>query len=211
MGLAYMTGYFILGMTYAFAAAVQPGPLQAYLISQTLTIGLRRALPAAFAPLISDGPIILLVLIFLIQMPGWFVRLLQYAGGVFLLILAYGALKTWRNFNSFNPTSVRSGQQTLIKAVMVNLLNPAPYLGWSLVMGPLLLKGWRETPMNGISLLMGFYLTLIIVTLGIMLIFTAARPLGSRVNRALIGLSAIALTLFGLYEIYQGIRISLSG
>ncbi len=204
-----MMGYFILGMTYAFAAAVQPGPLQAYLISQTLTIGWRRALPAAFAPLISDGPIILLVLIVLIQMPGWFVRLLQSAGGVFLLILAYGALKTWRNYNSSNPTTVRSGQQTLIKAVMVNLLNPAPYLGWSLVMGPLLLKGWRETPMNGISLLMGFYITLILVTLGIMLLFTAARPLGPRVNRVLIGLSAIALTFFGLYEIYQGIGISL--
>ncbi len=76
-------------------------------------------------------------------------------------------------------------------------------------MGPLLLKGWRETPMNGISLLMGFYITLILVTLGIMLLFTAARPLGPRVNRVLIGLSAIALTFFGLYEIYQGIGISL--
>ena len=211
MGLTYMTGYLILGMTYAFAAAVQPGPLQAYLISQTLTIGWRRALPAAFAPLISDGPIILLVLVVLSQMPGWFVRLLQCAGGIFLLILAFGAMKTWRNYYSSPPLNIQTGKQTFIKAVMVNLLNPAPYLGWSLVMGPLLLKGWRETPMNGISLLIGFYITLILVTLGIMLLFTAARPLGPRVNRALIGVSAIALTLFGLYELFQGIGSSLSG
>jgi threonine/homoserine/homoserine lactone efflux protein len=151
------------------------------------------------------------VLVVLIQMPGWFVRLLQCAGGIFLLILAFGAMKTWRNYYSSPPLNIQTGKQTFIKAVMVNLLNPAPYLGWSLVMGPLLLKGWRETPMNGISLLIGFYITLILVTLGIMLLFTAARPLGPRVNRALIGVSAIALTLFGLYELFQGIGSSLSG
>ena len=42
-----MPTYLILGMTYAFAAAVQPGPLQTYLISQTLSHGWRRTLPAA--------------------------------------------------------------------------------------------------------------------------------------------------------------------
>jgi hypothetical protein len=31
-----MATYLILGATYAFAAAVQPGPFQAYLISQPL-------------------------------------------------------------------------------------------------------------------------------------------------------------------------------
>jgi threonine/homoserine/homoserine lactone efflux protein len=206
-----MTGYLILGMTYALASAVQPGPLLTYLISQTLTIGWRRALPAAFAPLLSDGPIILLVLIVLSQLSTWLVRVLQFSGGAFLLVLAFGALKTWRNYNAAIAPNVLSSKQTLFKAATVNLLNPAPYLGWSLVMGPLLLRGWRDTPMNGIALLLGFYVTLILVTLGIMLIFAAAQPLGPRVNRALIGISAIALTLFGLYEIYQGIGISWLG
>jgi threonine/homoserine/homoserine lactone efflux protein len=56
-----MSTYLILGMAYAFAAAVQPGPLQTYLISQTLSHGWRRTLPAAFSPLIGDGPVIVLV------------------------------------------------------------------------------------------------------------------------------------------------------
>ncbi len=77
-----MPGYLILGMTYAFAAAVQPGPLQTYLISQTLANGWRRTIPAAFAPLLSDGPIIILVLLVLSNMPGWLVQVLQCAGGV---------------------------------------------------------------------------------------------------------------------------------
>lgn len=200
-----MIGYLILGITYAFAAAVQPGPFQAYLISQTLTNGWRRTILAAFAPLLSDGPIIALVLFVLSRMPFWLVHVLQCAGGVFLLYLAIGAFKTWRNLDFRKPVQVRSNGQTVFKAAMVNLLNPAPYIGWSLVMGPLLLKGWREAPANGIVLLFGFYTTLILVTLGIMLLFAAARNLGPRVSRALVGFSAIALACFGFYEIWSGI------
>ncbi len=199
-----MTGYLILGITYAFAAAVQPGPFQTYLISQTLTNGWRRTVPAAFAPLFSDGPIIALVLLVLSRMPAWLVQVLQGAGGVFILYLAFGAFKTWRDFDVTKAVEVRSSRQTVLKAITVNLLNPAPYIGWSLVMGPLLIKGWREAPANGIALLTGFYVTMIIVTLGIMLLFSAARNLGPRVNRALVGVSAIALTCFGLYELWLG-------
>ena len=199
-----MPGYLILGMTYAFAAAVQPGPFQTYLISQTLTNGWRHTIPAAFAPLLSDGPIIALVLLVLSRMPGWLVQVLQCAGGVFLLYLAVGAFKTWRDFDMEKTNKVQSSRQTVLKAAMVNLLNPAPYIGWSLVMGPLLLKGWREAPANGIALMIGFYTTMILVTLGIMLLFSGARNLGSRVSRALVGFSAIALACFGLYELWLG-------
>jgi len=199
-----MPGYLILGMTYAFAAAVQPGPFQTYLISQTLTNGWRRTIPAAFAPLLSDGPIIALVLLVLIRMPGWLVQVLQCAGGVFLLYLAVGAFKTWRDFDTHKTIQIDSTRQTVLKAAMVNLLNPAPYIGWSLIMGPLLLKGWRETPANGIALLVGFYTTMILVTLGVMLVFAAARNLGPRLSRTLVGLSVIALTCFGSYQRWLG-------
>ena len=205
-----MIVYLILGITYAFAAAVQPGPFQAYLISQTLAIGWRRTIPAAFAPLLGDGPIIVLVLLVLSRMPPWLVQVLQGAGGVFLLYLSIGAFKTWRDFGAKRAVQVQAIQQTVLKAALVNLLNPSPYLGWSLVMGPLLLKGWRETPIDGIALLVGFYITLILVTLGIMLLFAAAGNLGSRVTRVLVGISAIALTCFGLYELWLATSARLS-
>ncbi|HEX7619860.1 MAG TPA: LysE family transporter [Anaerolineales bacterium] len=200
-----MAVYLILGMTYAFAAAVQPGPFLAYLISQTLANGWRRTFPAAFAPLLSDGPIIALVLLVLSRMPAWIIQALQCAGGIFLIYLAFGALNTWRNYNADETINNKSIRHTVFKAVLVNLLNPAPYLGWSLVMGPLLLKGWREVPAYGIALLAGFYAVLIFVTLGIMLLFSAAKNFGPRVSRALVGLSAVALAFFGLYEIWLGI------
>jgi threonine/homoserine/homoserine lactone efflux protein len=201
-----LTAYLILGMTFAFAAAVQPGPFLTYLISRTLTNGWLRTIPAAFAPLFSDGPIILLVLLVLSRMPGWLVQALQIAGGVFLLYLAFGAYRNWRNYKREETNKIESTRKTVFKAAMVNLLNPAPYLGWSLVMGPLLIKGWREAPGNGIALLVGFYAVLIFVTLGIMLLFSVAGRIGPRISQGLVGISAVALTIFGLYEMWSGIK-----
>jgi len=202
-----MLGYLILGITYAFAAAVQPGPFQTYLISQTLSHGWRSTLPAAFAPLLSDGPIILLVLLVLSRMPGWLAQSLQCAGGIFLLYLAIGAFKAWRNYQGNNAFENHTSRQTVVKAALVNLLNPNPWLAWSLVMGPLLLKGWRETPVNGISLLVGFYTAMILVTLGIILLFAFARNLGPRVSRSMVGISAVAMAFFGIFELWQGLHV----
>jgi threonine/homoserine/homoserine lactone efflux protein len=200
-----MFPYLIFGMTYAFACAVQPGPFLAYLIAQALAHGWRRTLPAAFAPLLSDGPVILLTLLLLTQMPVWLAPVLRLAGGCFLLYLAYGACQVWRTYDPDGPADVSSGRQGLVKAATVNLLNPGPYLGWSLVMGPLLLQGWRERPAHGIALLAGFYGVMVLSLAGIIILFATARGLGPRVNRVLVGLSALALAAFGCYQLWAGL------
>jgi threonine/homoserine/homoserine lactone efflux protein len=200
-----MLSYLIFGITYAFAAAVQPGPFLTYLISQTLSKGWRHTLPACFAPLLSDGPIIVLVLFLLSQIPLWLVRFLHFGGALFLFYLAVGSYKSWKNFNADILTNVKTGKQTLLKATFVNILNPAPYLGWSLVMGPLFLKGYHESPINGIALLVSFYVTLILCLAGVIFLFAFSRNLGPRVNKITIGLSVIALICFGIYQLWMGI------
>ena len=197
-----MSTYLILGMAYAFAAAVQPGPLQTYLISQTLSHGWRRTLPAAFSPLISDGPVIVLVLLVLSRVPVWLVQGLRLAGGVFVLYLAWGAVKAWRGYDAQQMAPAPS---SLLRAALVNVLNPNPYISWSLVLGPLLLKGWREAPANGVALLAAFYGTMVLSLAGTIVLFAAARNLGPRVTRALIGLSSVALACFGCYLLWSGV------
>lgn len=201
-----MLTYLILGMTYAFAAAVQPGPLQTYLISQTLSHGWRRTLPAAFSPLISDGPVIALVLLVLTRVPAWLAQGLRLAGGVFVLYLAWGAVKAWRRYDPQDATRAPSKRQSVLRAALVNLLNPNPYIGWSLVLGPLLLKGWREAPADGVALLAGFYGTMVLSLAGTIALFAAARNLGPRVNRVLVGLASVALACFGCYLLWSGTR-----
>jgi threonine/homoserine/homoserine lactone efflux protein len=196
--------YLLFGVTFAFAAAVQPGPLQAYLVSRTLSHGWRRALPAAFSPLLSDGPIIVLALLALSRLPAGFERGLRLAGGAFLLFLAWRAALTWRTWTPATVAARGSARESLLGATVVNLLSPGPYLGWGLVMGPLLLRAWRESPGHGVALLAAFYATLVSGMIATVLLFAGARRLGPRVNRALVGVSALALAAFGLWQLGLG-------
>ena len=80
-----MLFYLLQGITLGLSAAATPGPFQAFLLSQSARIGWRRSLPAACAPLLSDGPIIVLVMLILTSMPGWFLEMLRFGGGLFLV------------------------------------------------------------------------------------------------------------------------------
>ena len=197
--------YIIQGIGYGFAASAQPGPFQTYLISQSLTRGWKKTLIAALAPLVSDAPIIALCLFVLSQIPIWFQRFLYIAGGLFILYLAYGAYNAWKNFDLTTPVSESNSKQSVLKAAMMNMLSPGPYLFWSLITGPILLKGWRETPINGVGFLAGFYVTITLGLGAIIFVFGSARQLGPKFNRALLGVSAIALFIFGLYQLWLGI------
>ena len=43
----------------------------------------------------------------------------------------------------------------------MNLLNPNPYLGWALVLGPVVVAAWQETPSMGVAVVVAFYATLV--------------------------------------------------
>ena len=199
-----MAYYVILGITLGFAAGVQPGPFQTFLISRTLQHGWRHTLPAALAPLLSDIVPVTLALLLLSSLPAWMGNVLYLVGGCFVLFLAYGAYKSFKRYTFSQETMLRSGRQNFLSAVTVNLLNPNPYLFWSLVSGPLLLKGWREAPADGIAMAVSFYAVLIGTSAAVVLLFAGIGKLFPRVNRVLIGISAVALAAFGLYQLWLG-------
>lgn len=200
--LLYLTQGLVLGIT----AAVQPGPYQAYLLAQTLENGWRRTLPAAFAPLISDGPIVLLVLFVLANAPPWLLNALQVAGGLFLIYLAYGAYRSFRSAASTEYTAVAgSPQRSLLKGALLNALSPNPYIFWATIAGPIFLSGWREAPQLGLSFVVGFYVALIGGFIGFIALFSLTNRLDGRVTRTLSGLAAVALLLFGIYQLGQGL------
>jgi threonine/homoserine/homoserine lactone efflux protein len=185
--------------------------LQAYLISQTMINGWRRTVPATFAPIISDIPIVFLVLLLLAQVPPSFINVIRLAGGIYLLYLAFQALQSYRAYSHLRESPPRMVYQTIWKAVVVNLLNPNPYLGWALIMGPLFLKAWSDSPSYGIGVIVLFYATMILATAAIIALFSGARSLGPRVARGLVGVSAAALLVFGLYQLWAGLTALMSG
>ena len=200
-----MLPYLMFGITYAFAAAIQPGPFQTFIISKTLENGWKRTLPAAFAPILSDGPIIMLVLFILTNIPREMIRFLQIGGGLLLLYLAYSSFKSFLHFDKIKKLKNNKTDNTLLKAILVNAINPAPYLGWSLIMGPLFIKGYNEVTDYGFALIAGFYTTLILCQIGIIMLFGLARNLGPKVTRVTLGIASAGLAAFGMYMLWQGI------
>lgn len=196
-----MYAYLAQGFGYGFIASAQPGPFQTYLINEALTNGWRRTLPAALAPLISDGPIIVLVLFVLTRLPPSMERVLYVVSGLFILYLAYRALNRWRK--PIEGTVSRS--RTLAKAVIMNLISPGPYIFWGLVIGPTLLTAWREDPAGVFAFVVAFYVSLVGTFALTIIVFSTASHLGPRITRALSGVSALVLLFFGLFQLYKGL------
>ena len=201
-----MLTYMFQGLALGFAAAIQPGPFQAYLLSKSLKNGWKRTLPVALAPLISDSPIIILVIVILTQLPIWFQQALQVAGGIFLLYLAANA---FRDFLQPQETEidVEGAGGSVIKAGILNLLNPNPYIFWISVGGPILVAGWRISMVHALSFLGGFYAVMIGSLAIFIIVFGKVGEIGSGVNKVLSGVAALALLLFGAYLILTGTNI----
>ena len=169
-----MFEYILFGSGYAFAAAIQPGPLQAFFLSSVAQRGWKRTLPAAFAPLLSDGPIAVLTLFVLNQIPDMMSTVLRAVGGIFLIYLAWGSYRQWKQSAASDDETDDSAPQTLLKAAAVNILNPHPYLGWSLVLGPAFLDAWDQTPAYAAALVIAFYGTMVVALAGTILLLTTA-------------------------------------
>ncbi len=206
-----MVIYLLQGLLLGFGAAASPGPFQAFLLSQTLKLGWQRSIWAAFAPIFSDGPIIALVLLILTQTPTGFLATIQVLGGFFILYLAKEALDVFLSPEITWQFDSESGQQSLFKAIVVNALNPNPYIFWGTVAAPILIAGWREHSVEpsgfalSVAFLLGFYGAIVGGFAALVMVFALARHLGPQVTRILNGISAVALLGFGLYQIWVGL------
>ena len=200
-----MLEHIIIGGGFAFAAAAQPGPLQAFLISRVVADGWRRTLPAAFAPLISDGPIAFLAITLLHNVTRGFESVLKGIGGVVFLYFAVKMFFEWRRMRLGALPTAQSSPRTLSQAVIVNLLNPGPYLGWSLILGPLALEAWAESPVYAVALVASFYLVMLFcLALFIVLVGTTSF-LGSRGRQGLLLASSFALAGIAVYSLWSSL------
>ena len=169
-----MLEYLLTGAGLGFTGGIQPGPFQTYVISEALHKGWRRALPAALAPLISDLPIIILVLFVLTRLSAGAQRLLYLISGLYILYLRVDA---WR---AFGGRSLRArmrldqSRSSVFRAALMNLISPGPYVFWSLIAGPMLLQAWDESPTAAAAFLFGFYGAMIATLAALIVAFSTA-------------------------------------
>ncbi len=197
--------YVALGGGLAFAAVVQPGPLQAFLLSRAATEGWRRTLPAALSPLLSDGPIALVTLLILGQLPPLGQLLLRAAGGVLLLYLAWTSWRRLQTPPGVSEPELRATPRTLLEAATVNLLNPNPYLAWALVLGPAAVTAWRRNPVHTVALLVAFYVVMVVGLAAFIVLASTARRLPPRAQRAVGRAAAAVLAALGVWMLVVGL------
>ena len=208
MDLTVPLRFFAQGAALGFTAAATPGSLQTLLISETLLGGFKRGARITFAPLITDAPIIIAVLLILNQVPPVVLQVLSIAGGLFVLYLAWSLLTQWRSGPQATATIEGAqpiGWRGLWRASIVNWLNPNPYIFWTLVGGPTLIAALNQSVAYGVAFLVGMYGVFIGSMLIIAAVFHFARNLGPRVVRGLLLISIGVLAIFGVVLLQRGL------
>ena len=153
--LSSLAAGIVLGLSAGFA----PGPLLTLVITQTLRHGIREGVKVAMAPFITDLPIILVTLVVLNRLSDFdrLLGLISLMGAAYVLYLAYESIRT-------GPVTLEESQdqpRSFRKGTMINALNPHPYLFWTTVGAPFLLKSGEEGLLAPLLFLFGFYLFLV--------------------------------------------------
>lgn len=194
----------VQGISYGYAAGITPGPLQTFLLTQTLQYGWRRSIWLVLGPLISDWPIVALILLVLQRASDGFLRVMGFVGGLFVLYIAYGLFQQLRRGDfdlvpdDAEAEHIPSPWAAIRKAAAINALGPGPWLFWGTAMGPLVISTWREAPPVAILFVVGFYVTFLLVMVTQVLVVHQARRLGPRVVRGALWIGFAAMIIFAL-------------
>lgn len=188
----------LLGMS----ATSVPGPLQAYLLSITLKYGWRRGLYVIFSPLLTDGPIIVMAVFVLRQIPEWVIQMIRIGGGILLLWIAWNAWQQVRRRVTFKADDTSKGKgnesprRILMTACAMNLLSPGPYLFWSTVTGPLLIKALDLSLWAGVAMIVAFYGTFLTGMALLVFFFSRLGAINARVTQLILILTIALLVWF---------------
>ncbi|MBN1302761.1 MAG: LysE family translocator [Melioribacteraceae bacterium] len=198
-------GYLISGILLGAGSAITPGPLTALVISQSLKYGKREGIKVAIAPALTDAPIILLSLLFIIEISKleFLLGIVTIFGSIFIIFLGYKDLKYKTNGINFNHYEINS----LIKGVSTNLVTPYPYIFWITIGAPLVLEAYSMSTIHSIAFIGSFYLMLIGFKV-ILALFTdkIREVLKNNSFKVIVNIMGMVLILFGVILFINGIN-----
>jgi len=152
--------YFLtIGTVLGLSAGIAPGPLLTLLISETLQHDTKSGIKVALAPIITDLPIIILTLFVLSRLSNFhtILGIISLAGGFVLLSMGYESIRTKGVELRIRETEPKS----LTKGVLVNALNPHPYLFWFSVGAPIMTKAMSLNISALFAFIVSFYAFLV--------------------------------------------------
>jgi threonine/homoserine/homoserine lactone efflux protein len=152
-------GALVAGIVFGLSGGISPGPLLTLVISETLNHGVGAGVRVAMAPLITDVPIVGVVLLLLSRLTDAepILGVISILGAVFLGGLGVRGL-------SFEGAVLEEGKpvsRSLAKGVATNFLNPSPYLFWSTIGGPTVIRTSAQGAVIAVAFVVVFYIMLV--------------------------------------------------
>jgi threonine/homoserine/homoserine lactone efflux protein len=197
--------FVIAALTFGLIAGFKPGPLGIFVLHQTMSRGLFHGFMSSLAPIVTDGPIILVALFLMTKLQDlrWFTSGISILGALYLIYIAYKILKSP---DSMNPSQSQGKEvSSLTTAIKINFLSPAPYLFWFTIGSGYLVNG---TPWEAAIFIMCMLFSL--CTSKFVIAF-AIRKLGERFSAHIYAMImkslAFPLFLFSVQLLYSGITI----
>ncbi|MEX1112119.1 MAG: LysE family transporter [Candidatus Andersenbacteria bacterium] len=143
-----LLSFLMAGLIFGFSGGIAPGPTMAIVIAQAVQYDWKEGAKVAIAPLLTDGPIIVVGISFLSLVREFeaVVGMVSLLGACFLSYLAY---ESW-NTKGMHVEVRTAKPRSLLKGVVANLLNPSPYLFWFTVGCPVILKA-ADTSLLAVS------------------------------------------------------------
>jgi len=171
----------LAGLTIGLGSGAAPGPLMGLAITTTMRSGLAAGIRISIAPLFSDAMIILLSLTIVAQLPPTGIHIMGVAGAIVVGFFGVETLLSARN--AVPPASADEiikrrhldRYPVLLQGILINLLNPAPWIFWVTAGSTLLVNYWRDSPANAVGFLIMFYLMLIGVKVALVVALAATR------------------------------------
>jgi len=197
--------FLLTGVVLGFSAGISPGPLLALIISETIRHHTFAGVKVAFAPLITDVPIVVLCFLVLNRVSNVpaVLGVISILGGLYVAWLGIDSLRV----KDINLTARTVSSRSLWKGVVTNALSPHPYLFWLSVGSPLMVRALEVSNVSLILFLAGFYFCLIGAKVVIAILVGQSKHfLSDRVFKILNHVMGIILIVFAGILMRDGIR-----
>lgn len=194
------------GMFLGLVSGISPGPLLALVFSETLKHGRIEGMKVAVAPLITDLPIVLFVLLILSNLMHYdlVLGLISMLGACYLIYLGFENLRV--KIEEFEIKLDR--KDALKRGIIANFLNPSPYLFWLSIGGPIVFKSSEVHVSATILFVAGFYSMLVGSKIGIALIVEKSKTfVKSKHYFYVVRGLGVALIFFALLFVFEGLKM----
>jgi len=199
--------YFLtIGTVLGFSSGIAPGPLLALLISETLQHDTKSGIKVALAPIITDFPIIILTLFVLSRLSNFhtILGIISLVGGFVLLSMGYESIRT----KGVELHVRETGSKSLTKGVLVNALNPHPYLFWFSVGAPIMTKAMSLNISALVAFIGSFYVFLVGSKIVLALVVGESKSfLTGRIYLYTMRLLGLVLCILALVLFYDGLKL----